>query len=106
MNVVVRNNLSVIRPAGSSSTVAVEVGNAAVLLTEIQLAAIPNGARYAWVNANTNGCNLTFDGTTPTTTVGVTIAANAGLLIDIALLITAKAVSLTGTCNVTVSYFG
>ena len=106
MNVVVRNDLSVVRPAGSSTTVTVGVTTVVALLTEAQLAAIPTGARYAWVNANTNGCNLSFDGSTPTATAGVTIAVNTGLLIDVALLITAKVVSLTGTCNVTVSYFG
>ena len=104
MNVVTKNDLSVLRPAGTA--VAVAVTTVQALLTTAQIAAIPTGARYAYLNCNTQAGNFSFDGSTPTTTEGVTIASNSGKLVDKALLAACKVVSLSSTCNVTVSYWG
>jgi hypothetical protein len=97
MNVRIVNGEQGLRPVGALVTQAVTTAQV--------LCAVPAGAQCGLVNANTNGCNVTVDGTTPTATVGLTIAANSSRYFSADALRVAKVISLTGTSNVSVQFF-
>lgn len=85
------------------------LGYAQAALTTVQalsaLLAVPAGATYAILTAETNGFRWRDDGTNPTAGVGMPVAAGSTLVYD-GDLSAIRVVSQTGTCTLNVAYFG
>jgi hypothetical protein len=96
-NVRLTNGEQALKPVGTIQAAAVTAAQT--------LCTVPAGATCGYVNANTNACNVTVDGTTPTTTVGIAIPANTGKWWSADALRAAQVVSLSGTSDVSVQFF-
>lgn len=87
--------------AGSQHALSVGTGSPTTLT-------VPSGATHAWLSVDSGGAatgiRFTFDGTTPTASVGHFLAAGDALtLVDN--LSVLKLLGITGTATIQVSYF-
>jgi hypothetical protein len=76
------------------------------LTAALGLSAIPRGATFAWLSADTQAVRITLDGTTPTATVGNLIPAGTeGVWLNLVDLAAVQVIEAAASAALNVSYF-